>query len=155
MKTRNLLGWCFCLLLLMLFADCLAVLAQDTNATGTNSVPDLGDPNNLFPRGAAIWAALIPPATFFITWAIGKIPPLPKEILPWLTPVLGILLGFALDYANKVELPIGLAGALGTVAVFMYEGIKRLVIRQGEDASQSALTPTEKPSAPLPNNPGR
>lgn len=147
MKTRNsFVFWFFGLLMLMLMIDLFTVLAQ------TNAVPPApGEPATVvFPTGALLWAALIPPATFTITWALGKIPPLPKQILPWLTPLVGIGLGFVMDWAGKAELPIGLAGALGAVAVAMYEGIKDVVVRQGEDPADSMLTPTEKPEVNVP-----
>jgi len=126
------------MLVLLTVTSCILTLAQETNA------PPMYDPV-LFPHGNdAIWAALIPPITFGITWAIGKIPPLPKDILPWLTPVAGILIGLVMDWVNKVNIGWISSGALGTIAVFAYEAIRGLT----KAGSESALTPTPKPPEP-------
>jgi hypothetical protein len=127
------------LLLLSLFGLMGAAMAQ-TNTTPT--VPGI-DPS-LFPTGDAAWLALIPPLTAFITWLLGKIPPLPKGILPWITPLLGIGIGYALNYINGAQLSPALTAGAGAVAVFLYEAAKSsLVDKANPDAS--ILTPTPKP----------
>jgi hypothetical protein len=122
----------------LFFMTLVMVVAQETNTPPIGTEP--GEPTVVWPTGAAVWLALIPPATFTITWLLGKIPALPNAILPWLTPLVGILIGMGLDAANKADLPTGLAAALGTVAVALYEGIKQLTKRS--EGAMRALTPT-------------
>lgn len=96
------------------------------------------DPVN-FPQGKeAIWLALIPPVTFTITWLTGKIPPLPKEILPWITPLVGIGLGWLMDFAGKAELPWWSTAGAGAIAVAIFEAAKGVT----NAGPKSALTPT-------------
>jgi hypothetical protein len=125
-------------LLLLSFIGMMSAMAQ-TNTTPT--VPGI-DPSQ-FPTGDAAWLALIPPLTAFITWLLGKIPPLPKGILPWITPLLGIGIGYALNYINGAQLSPALTAGAGAVAVFIYEAAKSsLVDKANPDAS--VLTPTAK-----------
>jgi hypothetical protein len=101
-------------------------------------VPDL-------PRGNdGIWLALIPPITFTITWLMGKIPPLPKVILPWITPVVGIAIGWVFDYATKANLPWWSAAGAGAIATTIYEAAKGLT----KAGPESKLTPTEGKNDP-------
>jgi hypothetical protein len=126
-------------LVLLCFIGLVSVMAQ-TNTTPT--VPGL-DPSK-FPTGDAAWLALIPPLTAFITWVLGKIPPLPKGILPWITPLLGIGIGYAIKAINGAELSPALTAGAGSVAVFIYEATKgALVDKANPDAS--IITPTPKP----------
>jgi hypothetical protein len=125
----------------------ITILAQ-TN-TSTNSLPGGFDPSH-FPTGDAAWLALIPPITAGITWLIGKIPPLPKGILPWITPLLGIGVGYLLQYINGAKLSPALTAGAGGLAVFIYEAAKSaLVDKNNPDAS--ILTPTPKPTPAPPS----
>lgn len=132
---------------LMLFSM-LGAFAQVTNELATNAViegpavvDNEGEPKTVvFPQDkGAIWLAIIPPLTFTITWLLGKIPKLPNQLLPWLTPVAGIVIGQILDVLNAANFAWYEAGAAGTIAVFIYEGIKDVAVKQGEP---SALKPT-------------
>lgn len=109
---------------------------------GTNSPPSL--PSDL-PQGKdAIWLALIAPITFTITWLVGKIPPLPKVILPWLTPLIGIAIGAAMQYATKANFPWWSSAGAGMIATTIYEAVKGL----SKATPASALTPTPGPNDP-------
>lgn len=124
--------------LCMLILISVGVFAQ----TNTNGLP--GIDVSQFPTGDAAWLALIPPLTTLITWLLGKIPPLPKGILPWITPLLGIGIGYVLQYINGAKLSPALTAAAGGLAVFIYEAAKSaLVDKANPDAS--VLTPTPKP----------
>ena len=113
--------------------------------TNTNGLP--GIDVSQFPTGDAAWLALIPPLTAFITWLLGKIPPLPKGILPWVTPLLGIGIGYVLKYINGAELSPALTAGAGGLAVFIYEAAKgALVDKANPDAS--IITPTARPTPP-------
>lgn len=115
----------------------LSLFAQ-TNLT-TNGVTL--DPE-IFPRGKeAIWLSLIPPITFTITWLFGKIPPLPKQLLPWITPLVGVGVGTGLDWATKADWPWWSSAGAGAIAVAIYQAAKGLT----SAGPESALTPTEKP----------
>lgn len=126
-------------LLLLMFIGLMSAMAQTNNTPGGTGF----DPSK-FPTGDAAWLALIPPLTAFITWALGKIPPLPKGILPWITPLLGIGIGYAIKAINGAQLSPALTAGAGAVAVFIYEAAKNgLVDKTNPDAS--ILTPTPKP----------
>jgi hypothetical protein len=119
--------------LLALIVGSCSIMAQ-TNVTTL-------DPE-LFPRGKeAIWLALIPPITFTITWIVGKIPPLPKELLPWITPVVGVLVGTGLDWATKADWPWWSSAGAGAISVALYEAMKGIT----KASQESTLTPTPKP----------
>lgn len=127
--TKKKYWWLFVCLIM----GSLSIFAQ-TNVTGI-------DPE-IFPRGKeAIWLALIPPITFTITWMVGKIPPLPKEILPWITPVIGVLVGAGLDWATKANWPWWSSAGAGAIAVTIYQALKDMT----NAGPKSALTPTTKP----------
>lgn len=127
--------------LLVLFAGLFqAVLGQATNGTLTN-LPPIG-PTNPFPVGKdAAWFAVIPLATFAITWAIGKIQSLPKNLLPLLTPILGWLIGFAIEKATAANFPWWSTAGAGAVSTMLYESIKNI----SGAGPESKLTPTPKP----------
>lgn len=115
----------------------LSLFAQTNLATNGVTL----DPE-IFPRGKeAIWLSLIPPITFTITWLFGKIPPLPKEILPWITPLIGVAVGTGLDWATSANWPWWSSASAGTVAVAIYEAAKGIT----GAGPKNALTPTEKP----------
>ncbi len=105
------------------------MFAQTNPALGTQFAP---------PGKEAMWLALIPPITFSLTWLVGKIPPLPKVMLPWITPVIGILIGAALDWGNKANLPLWSAAGAGAIAVAIYEAAKGI----SSAGPSSKLTPT-------------
>jgi hypothetical protein len=95
-----------------------------------------------FPHGKeASWMALIPPITFTITWLFGKIPALPKVILPWITPLVGLGIGTALEWSSGQNWPWWSSAGAGTIAVAMYEAAKGVA----GAGPASALTPTPEP----------
>lgn len=104
-----------------------------------------GGESSPFPVGKeAIWLALIPPITFTITWAVGKIPPLPKEVLPWITPVFGIIIGFVMNQATTANLPWWSSAGAGAIATTLYEAIKGI----SGAGPKSMLTPTPETHKP-------
>jgi hypothetical protein len=111
------------------------------------SAPSGGIDVSRFPTGAAAWLALIPPSTAFFTWLLGKIPPLPKCVLPWVTPFLGIGIGYLLQYINGAKLSPVLTAGAGTMAVFLYEVVKSALVDQANPQA-SVITPTPKPCPP-------
>lgn len=126
-------------LLLLTFIGLMSAMAQ------TNTTPIVpGIDASQFPTGDAAWLALIPPLTAFITWALGKIPPLPKGILPWITPLLGIGIGYVIQAINGAHLSPALTAGAGSVAVFIYEATKSAVVNKA-NPDASILTPTARP----------
>ena len=144
MKRTRLIQFAWMVVMLVLAGLFHAATAQATNGTFTNT-PPIDPSQNPFPVGKeAIWLALIPPATFTITWLIGKIPPLPKEILPWITPVVGVILGAVINYATSANWPWWSSAGFGAISVAIYEGLKGLT----GAGPRSKLTPTSETKKP-------
>ena len=142
MNTRKFFTW---LAVITCFAFIIAPLvAQVTNTPGTNLPPVIPGTEGLPLGKDAIWLALIAPITFSITWLVGKIPKLPKAILPWLTPVAGIAIGLVMQWATKANWPWWSSAGAGMIATTLYEAIKGVT----GAGPQSALTPTPKPPKP-------
>lgn len=124
-------------MLMVLAVAGIQAWSQVTNGSPTNSPPI--NTSGPFPVGTeAIWLALVAPATATITWAIGKIPPLPKQILPWLTPFVGIGIGWLMKYATDAHWPWWNSAGAGAIATTLYEGIKGMT----GAGPESNLTPT-------------
>lgn len=132
---------------LILFTVCMCVapiLAQVTNA------PPVSDAPPGLPLGKdAIWLALIAPITFTITWIIGKIPPLPKVILPWITPLIGIGIGAVIEWATKANFPWWSSAGAGAIATTIYQAAKGI----SGAGPENALTPTAGKNDPPENQP--
>lgn len=141
MKNKNIKWWSL-FILWVLFCGLTGLMVPVMAQVITNSPPAGNGVLDSLPRGKdAIWLALVPPATFTITWLVGKIPPLPKEILPWLTPLTGILIGAVIDWGTKSNLPYWSTAGAGAISVAIFEAIKGLT----KSGPESALTPTPKP----------
>lgn len=114
------------------------LLAQVTNTPPVNPLPGM-------PEGKeAIWLTLVAPITFMVTWLVGKIPPLPKVILPWITPVVGILLGQVMKWATDSHWAWWSSAAFGAIATTIYEAAKGV----SNAGPASPLTPTPEPPKP-------
>lgn len=129
----------------------LAVLAwiiAPVIAQVVTNAPPPPDTGPVLPLGKdAIWLALIPPITFTITWLVGKIPPLPKVILPWITPLIGIGVGAVMEWATKANLPWWSSAGAGAIATTIYQAAKGIT----KAGPESALTPTPGPNDPPEN----
>lgn len=125
-------------MLTLLAINVASLVAQVTNT------PPAGLPLDL-PKGKdGIWLALIAPITFTITWLMGKIPPLPKAILPWITPLVGIGIGAVMEWATKANLPWWSSAGAGAIATTIYEAAKGIT----KAGPESPLTPTPEPTKP-------
>lgn len=145
-RYTQLVGWIVVLLLVALTVD--MAMAQETNGVGssTNSLPPF-DPTT-FPVGKEqMWLALIPPITAFLTWLIGKIPPVPPQVLPFVVPFIGILLGQALKYAEGANWSWYWSAGAGAIATWIYQAAKELTSKS--PAVQKAIMPTD-PNGPKP-----
>lgn len=149
MKTygNNMARFAWMAVTLLLVGLFYTAVAQETNGQVLTNTPPVS-PSNPFPVGKdAIWFAFIPLVTFGITWVIGKIKSLPKQILPLVTPVLGVAVGALIEWATKSNFPWWSTAGAGAVSVAIYEAIKGL----SNAGPSSALTPTPKP-ATVPGN---
>jgi hypothetical protein len=116
-------------------------LAQATNGTLTNLPPTV--PANPLPTGKdAAWFALIPLVTFGLAWIFGKIRTLPKQLIPLIVPILGWLVGFAIEKATAANFPWWSTTGAGALATWLYEAVKGL----SNAGPESALTPTPGPN---------
>ena len=102
----------------------------------TNTPPT--SPTNPFPVGKdAIWFAFIPLVTFILTWLAGKAKSLPKELLPILTPIFGVLVGVVIEKLTNANFPWWSQAGAGAISVMIYETIKGLT----GAGPESRLTP--------------
>jgi hypothetical protein len=112
---------------------------QTTNGTLTNLPPIA--PTNPFPAGTdAIWFAVIPLVTFGITWLVGKIRSLPTQVIPLLTPIIGVAVGSLIEWATNAHFPWWSQAGAGAVSVAIYEALKGLT----NAGPESALTPNAR-----------
>ena len=134
MKTRNLL-W---LAAVAWLAIGWTVLAQTTNLVTTNGVAGFDPGTANFPSTKTeFWTWGISIITPVIVWLFGKIPQLPRPVLPLLTPIIGVLLGLILKKLGALNLQwIDMAQA-GAVAVFIRESVNQLVTKQLNRGEQS------------------
>lgn len=109
---------------------------------GQTNLPPVTPPSNPFPSGKdAMWFAVIPLVTFGITWLIGKIRSLPKNILPLITPIIGVAIGAVIEWATKADFPWWSEAGAGAISVAIYQALKGL----SDVGPESPLTPTPKP----------
>ncbi len=118
--------------------------AQETNGLVLTNMPPSGSGNPIPDGVDSGWLMFIPPITFTLTWLVGKIPPLPKVILPWITPLLGVIVGAMTNWATKANLPWWSSAGAGAIAVALFEAAKGIT----KAGPESALTPTQKPPSP-------
>lgn len=120
-----------------------AAIAQTTNLSGTNALPPGFDPATAnFPSTKTeFWTWGISIITPVIVWGFGKIPKLPRPVLPILTPIIGVLLGLALRKLGALNVSWVDMAQAGAVAVFIRESVNQLVTKQlkpGEDSKTDA-----------------
>lgn len=120
MKRHNYMGW-FLFLLSVLFV--LPVVAQVTNAppvktTGTAISVDIWD----------IGIGIVAP---ILIWGLSKIAPkIPKPLLPTITPLVGVGLGFLINWLAGQNLTWFEAAKAGTMAVFFREIVNQWVTKK-------------------------
>lgn len=140
MHTQTTVRFAWTVVALMVVGLFCTTWGQSTNGTLTNLPPNV--PTNPFPVGKdAAWFAVIPLLTFGVTWLVGKIESLPKQLLPLITPILGWLIGFGIEKATAANFPWWSTAGAGAVSTMLYESIKNLT----GAGPESALTPTPKP----------
>ena len=122
-------------ILFLLCATVLAVFGQ-TNTPPADSLPELpGDVHSFWKYGVAVVTPLI---VTFIHWAAPK---LPKLLLPSITPLIGLGLGFELNHLTAANLGWVDMAEAGALAVFIREVTNQAITKRLE-------TPDEPP-APL------
>ena len=127
------MGWFLCLLSVLFV---LPVLAQVTNAppvgtTGTAISVDIWD----------IGIGIVAP---ILIWGLTKIAPkIPKPLLPTMTPLVGVGLGFLINWLAGQNLTWFEAAKAGTMAVFFREIVNQWVTKKMSE-SDPAPTPSAK-----------
>lgn len=124
---------------------CPAALAA-TNSTGNveTNFPTVSLPT----KPSEYWTLIISVITPGIVYCIGKVRSVPRPLLPIMTPVIGIVLGLALNYASKFNLSWFDMAQAGALAVFIREAVnqaitKQLALHDGEH--RTGVTPQEFP----------
>lgn len=77
-----------------------------------------------------LWQWGLTVATVVVTWALGKVPQLPRPVLPLITPVLGILLGVGLNALTRANFAWVDLAQVGALAVFIRESVNQVVTKQ-------------------------
>jgi hypothetical protein len=106
-----------------------------TASAQTNSVPDL--PAGIPRTNEEIWTWVVSFATVFIVYLFGKIPQLPRPMLPLMTPLIGILLGLGLRQLEALHLSWVDMGQVGALAVFLREAWNQTVTKQLQPREES------------------
>lgn len=120
--------------------------APTNSPPSTNAAPGIDTISGAFPATKEqFWTYGIAAITPVIVWAFGKIPMLPRPILPVLTPFVGMLLGFILQKLNAAHLHWYSAAGAGTIAVFLREATNQLVTKQlkPREDSKTAAKPID------------
>jgi hypothetical protein len=76
------------------------------------------------------WKWGISCVTPVIVWLFGKIPKLPRPVLPILTPFVGVILGLILRWLAGLNLGWVDMAQAGMVAVFIRESINQLITKK-------------------------
>lgn len=87
-----------------------------------------GDP--LPQTTSEFWTFAIAGITPVIVWLVSKIPNLPKAVLPTITPLVGIGLGFALKWLGDANLSWVDMAQAGALSVFVREVFNQWVTKQ-------------------------
>lgn len=116
----------------LLLATATAALAA-TNQTdfGADALPTTKE---------AFWKWGIGAITPIIVWGLSKIPNIPRPILPTVTPLVGVGLGFLLNWLGKQNLgwvDMAQAGALG---VFIREVVNQWATKQLQPTAEATKT---------------
>lgn len=117
------------LMLLVLGAG--AAFSQETNVLAPFE-PQVG----VFPSTKEeIWKWAIPIITLLAMQGIKQIPKLPDWIIPYLTPVAGILLGLGLSYLKQLNLGWVDLGSMGALSTWLHQTIMQTATRAQEGKS--------------------
>ena len=114
--------------------------------TVTNNPPPFDPGTAPLPKSKAeLWTWGISIITPMIVYLFGKIPQLPRPVLPILTPVIGIILGLTLDKLTSLNLTWWDAAQAGAVAVFIRESVNQLVTKQmfPREGSKTSTAPVD------------
>jgi hypothetical protein len=138
MRNRNWQSWLTVLLLLA--GLCFATWGQETErpraiateeiSLDTNAPPPF-DPETPLPKTLEeFWFYGIALITPLVVFGFGKIPQLPRPVLPMLGPLVGIILGFVLEKAGAMNIPWWHGGLAGAFATTLREMVNQLVTKQ-------------------------
>lgn len=101
---------------------------------------------------AALWKIVVALGTLAITWGATKIPNIPSRIIPVLTPIIGVVFAYGLEYVNGLNLPWWDGAAAGGLAVLIQQTWKHNVTvpieeKKAHEAMDriSRASPTDNP----------
>ncbi len=76
------------------------------------------------------WTWAISLVTPLIVFGLGKIPQLPRPLLPIFTPFIGMGLGWALSHIESLHLTWWDSAQAGALAVFIRESVNQVITKQ-------------------------
>lgn len=126
--------------MLFLFAD-TNTPAQSQTTTPATEIPIGPD---------QLWLAGISLLTPVIVYGLGKIPNIPRPLLPTLAPFVGVGLGALISWLSTLHLSWFSTASAGAAAVAVREVINQWVTKQmkGEEGSKTDSTPVETGNQP-------
>lgn len=162
-------SWCLwtvvCVILLGLFTSVMAQnpiepaaesrveITDSPSATAGNGTIDLPKSKSQY------WTLAISAITPMIVYLFGKIPQLPRPILPVITPFVGVGLGLLLDKMTSLNFTWWDSAQAGALAVFIRESINQAIIKQMKpgEGSKTKAQPVDgnisaQPGEKIPQN---
>lgn len=129
------------------------LIGTGLRAAETNTLPPPAPPPatdyakaDLPTSNEALWTWGIGAVTPVIVWLFGKIPQLPRPVLPVLTPFIGLAIGWTLKKLGGLQLEPYQMAAAGSLGVFIRECTNQLVTKQFRplEESKTAAKPIDK-----------
>ncbi len=105
------------------------------NQTGTTAVSTVSD----------YWDLAIALTSPVVVWALSRFKPnIPKAVLPAVTPLIGVLLGYLINWIGQQNLSWFEAAKAGAMAVFVRETVNQWVTKRLTEQ------PAKEPEVPAP-----
>lgn len=128
----------FSLMVVLLGAG--VIFSQETNVLAPFE-PEVG---KLPSTQEELWKWAIPIITLLAMQGIKQIPRLPNWIIPYLTPVTGILLGLGMSYIRQANIGWVDMGTMGALATWFHQMIMQTATRKADPADQQGKIPPKE-----------